>query len=160
MGLHLARKGSIFRGCGGLPRKGARAKKFGMSLETQGKKSWAGSPGIFARISRGCLKSLRKKLCSNFGPYCRAKWPTVARQAAVYLRHSKRQLEVRHLLLKLRAEKVGATGPFSGGVAGFSCDAPPNPENVVRQIAVGPLSCRAVFTRVGKEGGRGVSEAT
>ena len=29
--------------------------------------------------------------------------------------------------IPFRAEKIGATGPFSGGVARFSCDTPPNP---------------------------------
>ena len=50
-------------GWGGLPREGrGRAKKFDTSFETQGNQPfWAGYPGIFAGISRGCPKSLRKK---------------------------------------------------------------------------------------------------
>ena len=60
----------IFRWGGGLPRERVGAKKFGMSVETQGNQTfWRDVPGFFAGISRRCPKSLRKKKSVfNFWP--------------------------------------------------------------------------------------------
>ena len=63
----------IFRWDRGLPREGVGAKKFGMSLETQGKQNfWRDVPGFFrdfSGICRGRPGSLRKRsLCSIFVP--------------------------------------------------------------------------------------------
>ena len=52
-------------GSGGLPREGVGAEKFGMSFATQGNPIFWRDPRIFARISRGCPKSLRKN-CVHF----------------------------------------------------------------------------------------------
>ena len=58
---------------GGLPNEGVDAKKFGTCHETQAKQTcFVGCPGILAVISRRCPKSLRKSLCSIFGPYNRS----------------------------------------------------------------------------------------
>ena len=49
--------------------KGWGAKKFGMSFETQGNQtSWRDISGFLPGITRGCPKSVRKKLCSIFVP--------------------------------------------------------------------------------------------
>ena len=58
----------IFGWGGGLPREGVGAKKFGMPFKAQGNQAfWRDITG-FARISRGCLKSLRKMFVFNSRP--------------------------------------------------------------------------------------------
>ena len=59
----------IFRWGGGLPREGAAAKKFGMSLKAQGKQTFRWDIlGFLAGISRGRPKNLRKKSEFDFLP--------------------------------------------------------------------------------------------
>ena len=60
----------IFWWGGGLSREGVGAKKFGMSLETQGIKFfWAGYPGILPGYPGSARKVWEKKFGFNFGPY-------------------------------------------------------------------------------------------
>ena len=61
----------IFRWGRGLPGEGVGGQKVRHLSRNPGKQNfWAGYPGIFAGISQGHPKSLRKKkLCSIFGPY-------------------------------------------------------------------------------------------
>ena len=60
----------IFGWGGGFARDGVGAKKFGMSFETQGYQTFWRDIPVFAGISRGRPKSLRKKgLCSILVPY-------------------------------------------------------------------------------------------
>ena len=61
----------IFWWVWGLPREGVGAKKFGMSLETQGiKLFWRDIPGFGRDIPETPEKFEKKCLGSIFGPYC------------------------------------------------------------------------------------------
>ena len=65
---------NFWSGClrwgGGLPRQGVGAKKFGMSFETQGNRTFWRDIPKFAGIFRGCQKKLwRKSLCSILVPW-------------------------------------------------------------------------------------------
>ena len=60
----------IFRWGGGLPCERVGAKKFGMSLETQGIKLFCRDiPGFCRDIPEAPEKFEKKSLCSIFGPY-------------------------------------------------------------------------------------------
>ena len=60
----------IFRCGGDLPREGVGAKKFGMSLETQGKQTFGWeNPASFARISRGAPEKFEKTMFVFYSIY-------------------------------------------------------------------------------------------
>ena len=58
----------VFRWGGGLPRERVGAKKFGMSLETQGIKLLAGYPGICRDIPEAPEKFEKKMFGFNLWP--------------------------------------------------------------------------------------------